>query len=109
MLIALLLIWKKQLRFSRPASGILVALLAVSILSGCAPMFAMPSPEIYQLIKEREYKHYTIQKYAIFGLGLDELTIETAQFEGDIETVYVAKLEQGYGIVSVGRVTVAGK
>ena len=50
-----------------------------------------------------------MQKYAIFGLGLDELTIEAAQFEGDIETVYVAKLEQGYSIVSMSRVTVAGE
>ncbi len=109
-IITLLLILKKQLRFNKPASGALVALLATSILSGCAPaLFSKNSPELLQLIKDREYKYFSLQKYGIFGLGLDEVTIENAQFEGDIETVYVAKLEHGYGIVSVSRMTVAGK
>jgi hypothetical protein len=44
-----------------------------------------------------------------FGLGLDELTIENAQFEGDIETVYIAKLSAGYVIVSLSRITLAGE
>lgn len=62
-----------------------------------------------ELIRSREYKYYTMEKYGFFGLGLDELTIENAQFEGNIDTVYVAKVEHGYGIVSLSRITVAGK
>jgi hypothetical protein len=108
--ITLLLIWKKQTRISKPASGLLIALLTASMLSGCSPaLFSRTSPEMLELIREQDYRYYTMEKYGIFGLGLDELTIENAQFEGNIETVYVAKLEQGYGIVSMSRITVAGK
>jgi hypothetical protein len=39
----------------------------------------------------------------------DELTIENTQFEGDIETVYIAKLSEGYVIVSLSRITLAGE
>jgi hypothetical protein len=39
----------------------------------------------------------------------DESNIETAQFEGNIETVYVAKMTEGYGLISLSRITVAGE
>lgn len=61
------------------------------------------SPEMLQLTRERDYKYYSMKKYGVFELGLDKLTIENAQCAGNIATVYAAKLEQGYGIVSMSR------
>jgi hypothetical protein len=109
-LIGLVLILKKQISVSRPAAVMLVALLTTSVLSGCAPaIFGNNSSELYNLIQQRDYKYHSMQKVGVFGLGLDELTIGNAQLEADIETVYVAKLTEGYGIVSLSRITVAGE
>jgi len=109
-LVTLVLVWKKQLRFSKKATGLLLALFLTSIVTGCSPaIFSQTNPEMIRLIHDRDYKYFSTQHYGIFGLGLDDLTIENAQFEGNIETVYVAKIEQGYGIISVSRITVAGE
>ena len=109
-IVTLILLWKKQLRFSKSATAILTALLATSILTGCSPaLFGRNNPELYQLIQERDYKYFSMQEFGVFGLGLDDLNISNAQLEGDIETVYVARIDNNYGIVSISRITVAGK
>lgn len=108
--LSLLLFWKNQIHFSKTANLTIAVLLLASIVSGCSPaLLSHTSPEMLELIREREYQYHTMEKYSLFGLGMDKVSIENVQFEGDIETVYVAKIEHGYGIVSLSRVTVAGK
>lgn len=106
----IILAWIGHVRISKRIIISTIVLTLISSLSGCTPALVSRMPQdMAQLIKDRDYKYYSIQKFGIFGLGTDDITVENAQFEGNIETVYVCKIERGYGIVSLSRVTVAGK
>jgi len=110
LVLSLLLFWKKQLHFNKATNLSIAGLFLASTLSGCSPaFFTQVTPEMVDIIQQRKYDLHTMQKYSLFGIGLEKINIENAQFEGNIETVYLAKIEHGYGLISLSRITVAGK
>jgi hypothetical protein len=109
-LIYLTLFWKKQARFSKRASTILVALVLTSVMSGCGPaLFSENIPDLFGIERQTDIKTQTITRYGAFGFGLTNATPEQAKREGGITDLLAVKIERGYGLISMARVSVAGK
>jgi hypothetical protein len=108
-IIYLTLAWKKQARFSKRAAGILVALTLTSILSGCGPvLFHEELPDFFGLARHTDLKTHTITRIGAFGFGLTDATPEQAQLEGGISDLSAVKIDRGYGLISMARISVAG-
>ncbi len=109
-IIYMTLIWKKQARFSKRASGILIALVMTSVMSGCGPvLFTESIPDFFGLERKADIKTQTITRFGAFGFGLSDATAEQAQLEGDITELVAVKIDRGYGLISMARISVAGK
>jgi len=86
------------------------ALAIVSVLSGCGPvLFNEELPDFFGLQRQTNLKTYTITRIGAFGLGFSDATPEQAQFEGNIEELTAVKIDRGYGLISMVRISVAGK
>ena len=108
--IYLTLTWKKQARLSSSAVAILVGLALTSVLSGCGPvLFTESMPDFFGLERHADIKTQTITRSGAFGFGLDDATAEQAQREGGIKDLVAVKIDRGYGLISMARVSVAGK
>ena len=109
-LLSLILYWKNHLKITRSMIALLFALTATSILSGCSPAFTFQTqPELIKFARENSFEVHTIQKIGVFGLGLEEATIATAQAESNIKTVLGAQINKGHGLISIVIVIIAGK
>ena len=109
-LLSLILIWKNQLRISKYMTTLIVALTVTSVLSGCSPGFTFQTPpELLKIAHENDYQVYTLKKIGVFGLGLDQATVETAQAQSDIKTLRAVQIDKGHGLVSIITITIAGK
>lgn len=109
-IIYLTLAWKKQAHFSKRASAILVALVLTSVLSGCGPvLFNEEVPDFFGLDRHTDLKTHTITRIGAFGFGLKDATPEQAQLEGGIIDLTAVKIDRGYGLISMARISVAGK
>jgi len=108
--ITIIAAWQRLIIIKKSTARIIAALSLMSILSGCAPtLFAQEIPDFFStLAGEKGIKTYSMQRAGIFGLGLDKVTIENAQLEGNIETVLAAKEVRGYGLISTARIIIAG-
>ena len=56
-----------------------------------------------------DIKTQTITRSGVFGFGLTDATLEQAQFEGNIEDLVAVKIDRGYGLIGMARISVAGK
>jgi len=109
-LFALILLWKKQLKITKGKTALISALIITSLLSGCSPAFTFKTPpELIKFAHEHDFDVYTIQKIGVFGLGLQDATIASAQAECDIKTIQGAQITEGHGLISIVTVTIAGK
>ena len=106
----LTLAWKKQARFSKRTPGIPLALAITSALSGCGPvLFTEKIPDFFGLERKPDIKTQTITRFGAFGFGLDKATIEQTQPEGGILDLIAAKIDRGYGLISIVRISVTGE
>ena len=104
------LVWKKQARFSNRASGILVALVLTSVMSGCGPvLFTESIPDFFGLERRADIRTHTITRFGMFGFWVTRATPEQAQYEANIEDLVAVKIDRGYGLISMARISVAGK
>jgi hypothetical protein len=109
-LLALILLWKKQLRITKGKTALISTLIITSLLSGCSPAFTFNTPpELIKFAHEHDFDVYTIRKVGVFGLGLQDATIAAAQAECDIKTIQGAQITEGHGLISIVTVTIAGK
>ncbi len=80
-----------------------------SIISGCTPaLFSKGMPEFFDM-GAKGTKVYTLQRIGILGFGLGDATVEQARLEGQFKKVIASREERGYGLISVARITIAGK
>lgn len=104
------LIWKKQVSFGKSSLLTIGALIAMSVLSGCSPAFTFQTqPELIKFAREHNLEYHSIQKFGVFGLGLDRATISACQAESEIKQLRGTQIDRGHGIVSVVIITVAGE
>ncbi len=109
-IIYMILVWRKQARFSNRASAILVALVLTSVMTGCGPvLFTEDLPDFGGLERRTDIKTQTITRFGAFGFGVSDATPEQAQFEGNIEDLVAVKIGRGYGLISMARISMAGK
>ena len=109
-LLSLILMFRSQLKITKSMATLLVALTATSVLSGCAPTFTFQTQqELIKFAHENDFNVHSITRIGVFGLGLDDATIATAQADSDIKTIQGTQIDRGYGLVSVTIVTIAGK
>lgn len=109
-LLSLILAWKTQLKMTKSKTALIGALIITSILSGCSPAFTFQSPpELIKFARENNFDVHSIRKIGVFGLGLQDATIATAQAESNIKTVQGAQITEGHGLISIVTVTIAGK
>lgn len=110
-LIALFFIVKKRKsKINTPAKAMVTALIITSILSGCGPvLFNETLPDFGGLERRTDIKTNTITRVGAFGFGLKDATPEQAQLEGNIEDLVAIKIDRGYGLISMARISVAGK
>jgi len=79
-------------------------------MSGCGPvLFTESIPDFFGLERHADIKTQTITRFGAFGFGLDDATAEQAQREGDISELVAVKIDRGYGLISMARISVAGK
>ena len=108
--LSLTLLLRSQLKITKSMGALLMALMATSILSGCAPAFTFQSQqELLKFAHENDFNVHSIRRIGVFGLGLDDATIATAQADSTIKTIQGAQIDRGYGLISVTIVTIAGK
>ena len=101
---------RKQLQITKSMAALLVALTVTSAISGCAPTFTFQTQqELIKFAHENKIDIHSIRRFGIFGLGLDDATIATAQASSTIKTIQGAQIDRGYGLISVTVVTIAGK
>ncbi len=109
-LLLLTSILAQKQKINRYISTIIIALAATSIISGCSPAFTFQnSPELLEIAHENDYKIYTLKKIGIFGLGMDQATVETAKAESHIKQVRAIQIDKGHGLVSIITITIAGE
>ena len=109
-LLSLYLLWKKQIKFTKSMTAILLALTLTSVLSGCSPAFTFQTQqELIKFAHENSFDLHSIRRIGFFGLGLDDATIATAQADSHIKTIQGTQIDRGYGLVSITIVTIAGK
>jgi len=95
---------------TKPFALLLTNLVTLSILSGCGPvLFNEELPDFFGLQRQTNLKTYTITRIGAFGLGFSDATPEQAQYEGNIEELTAVKIDRGYGLISMVRISVAGK
>ncbi|RLB67908.1 MAG: hypothetical protein DRH03_10425 [Deltaproteobacteria bacterium] len=105
--LVLTLLLRSQLKISKSMGALLIALMATSILSGCGPAFTFQTQqEMIKFAHENDFNVHSIRRIGVFGLGLDDATIATAQADSTIKTIQGAQIDRGYGLISV---TIAGK
>ena len=109
-LLTLILSWKNQLRISKGKTALISGLIITSLLSGCSPAFSFKTPpELIKFAHEHNFDVHSIRRIGVFGLGLQDATIATAQAESSIKTVQGAQITEGHGLISIVTVTIAGK
>ena len=109
-LLSSILYWLNHLKVTKSMVALLVALTATSVLSGCSPAFTFQTqPELIKFAHENDFEVHSIRRIGIFGLGLDDATIATAQAESNIKTVQGAQIDRGHGLVNIINVMIAGK
>lgn len=109
-LLSLVLFWKNHFKITKFMAIQLVALTAISVLSGCSPAFTFQTqPELIKFARENSFEVHSITKIGILGLGLDDATIAAAQAGSTIKTVQGAQIDRGHGLVNIIIVTIAGK
>jgi hypothetical protein len=109
LLMLLSMIWLRH-RISKHITVLIAALTLSSLLSGCSPAFSLAvPPEVLQMAQENGFKVHTLRKIGIFGLGLDQATVQTAMAESHIEQVRAIQIDRGHGLVSVVTITIAGE
>ncbi|WP_020675308.1 hypothetical protein [Geopsychrobacter electrodiphilus] len=103
--------WQKIIILNKSTTQIIAGLAIVSILSGCGPvLFGTPNDlSFFDLGHHPDVKTYTVQKVGVFGFGLEGATVETAMKEADIKNVIAMQTVRGYGLISMSRITIAGK
>ena len=95
---------------TRAKTALIGGLIITSILSGCSPAFTFQTPpELIKFAHENDFDVHSIRRVGIFGLGLQDATIATAQAESEIKTVQGAQISEGHGLISIITVTIAGK
>ena len=109
-LLSLILYWINHLKITKSMTALLVALTVTSVLSGCSPAFTFQTPpELIKFAHDNNFEVHSIRRIGIFGLGLDDATIATAQADSTIKTVQGAQIDRGHGLVNIIIVTIAGK
>ena len=109
-LLSLILSWKNQFRMTKSKTALIGGLIITSILSGCSPAFTFKTPpELIKFANANNFDVHSIRKVGVFGLGLQDATIATAQAESNIKTVQGAQITEGHGLISIVTVTIAGK
>jgi hypothetical protein len=97
-------------RISKHITVLIAALTLSSLLSGCSPAFSLTvPPEVLKMAQEHGFKVHTLRKIGIFGLGLDQATVQAAMAESNIEQVRAIQIDRGHGLVSVVVITIAGE
>ncbi len=90
----------------------LLALVCLSLLAGCSPFFASDnlSPAEFDICTESgSCKTGYVQGFALLGFGLDDVSVESAKFNGLITRVMGIERSRGYGLISVAKVRVVGE
>lgn len=109
-LLSVILYWMNHLKITQSMTALLTALTVTSILSGCSPAFTFQTPpELIKFAHENDFEVHSIRRVGIFGLGLEDATIATAQAESTIKTVQGAQVDRGHGLINIIIVTIAGK
>jgi hypothetical protein len=102
-------IWLRH-KINKHITVLIAALTLSSLLSGCSPAFSLAvPPEVLQMAQENGFKVHTLRKIGIFGLGLDQATVQTAMAESNIEQVRAIQIDRGHGLISVVTITIAGE
>ncbi len=110
--IGALLAWLTWARVSRHVvkAPILVAT-AFSLLTGCSgPLFSnLDPPPMICPTGQLCQKVGVAQGIGILGLGLNNITTETARKNGDINKIFAVHESRSYGIISMAKVRVYGE
>lgn len=89
-----------------------VALVCLSLVSGCAPYFAEEriSPLNFDICAEGDScKTGSVQGFALLGFGMKDVSVETAKFNGLITKVMGIERTRGYGLIGVAKIRVVGE
>ncbi len=109
-ILSFILLWKNQLHINKYIATLLAALTVTSVLSGCSPAFTFQTPpELIRIAHENHYQIYTMKKIGVFGLGLDQATVEAAHAESAIKDIKAIQIDKGHGLVSIVTITIAGE
>ncbi len=101
---------KTSAKLNRPMISLAAGLVLISSLSGRGPaLYTEELPDLFGIERQTDIKTHTITRFGIFGLGLSNATPEQAQLKGDIEDLVAVKIDRGYGLISMARISVAGK
>ena len=97
------------IRVTKRTWTLIIGLSLVSVVSGCSPLLTDNFPKEFIDLNGKATKIHTLQRVGFLGLGLDDITIDTARKEAHLKSVVAVKEVRGYGLISVARITVAGK
>ena len=107
-LLSLILSWTNCAKIAKRTAMLILALTAVSVMSGCSPAFTFQqTPEMINFAHEHDLEYHSMRKIGIFGL--EDATISACQAESNIKTILATQIDKGHGLISITIITIAGK
>nr|WP_321368022.1 hypothetical protein [uncultured Desulfuromusa sp.] len=107
-LLSLALSWTNRTKIAKRTGTLILALTAVSVMSGCSPAFTfLQPPEMINFAHEHDLEYHSMRKIGMFGL--EDATISACQAESNIKTILATQIDKGHGLISITIITIAGK